>query len=92
MLRDTEEKKVHNGWKIIDYDNRRFLGLKGRYNYSNCSGGTLGWIPPEVDPTKPDQIFKGKGNYFTYGYDIQSIGLIILYISTGSQPCQLNEK
>ena len=90
MLRDTEEKKVHNGWKIIDYDNRRFLGLKGRYHYSNCRGATLGWTPPEVDGTKPHQIFNGKGNYFSYGYDICQIGL--LYIITGSQPYQLNEK
>ena len=60
MLRDKQDRKEYNGWKIIDFDNRRFLGLRGKYNYSKSATGTIGWIPPEVHPTKPDQIFKEK--------------------------------
>ena len=48
------------------------------------SFGSFGWMPPEINPLIDKQIFKGKGNYFTY--DIWSLGLIILYIVSGTQP------
>ena len=85
MLRDRSWKPEFNGWKLIDFDNRYFLGLN-EYEFICAASGSFGWFAPEINPLIKNQIFKGKGNYFSYGYDIWSLGLIILYILFGTQP------
>ena len=88
MLRDKTEKPEYNGWKLIDYDGRRYLGNK-TYKYSTYGGGTIEWTPPEVD--QAPHIMSVE-SYICYGYDTWSIGLIILYILFGTQPYILTEE
>ena len=85
MLRDVPYKPEFNGWKLIDFDNRLFMGLN-KYRLLPTALGSFGWMPPEINALIDNQIFKGKGNYFSYGYDIWALGLIILYILFGTQP------
>ena len=94
MPKNKNYSEEFNGWKLIDFDNRIFIGIEThKYLMDVC--GTYDWIPPEVNPLKSNALFKGKkfkGNYFCYGYDIWQIGLIILYILFGTNPYSLNEK
>ena len=85
MLRDVLSEPEFNGWKLIDFDNRLFMGYH-QYKVLPTAFGSFGWFAPEINPLINNAIFKGKGNYFSYGYDIWSLGLIILYILFGTQP------
>ena len=84
MLRQRSNEPQFNGWKIIDFDTRFFMGL-AKYKLLPSANGTIGWMPPEVNPLVKHHIFK-KDNYLSYGYDIWALGLIILYILFGTHP------
>eukprot|EP01083_Nonionella_stella_P283957 966541_1 len=88
MLRDSIKEPTLNGWRLIDYDNRLFIGNKIYVPYKRVRG-CVQWTPPEH---KYNIKKKKEFNYFNYGTDVWSIGLIILYILTGKNPYQLTKE
>eukprot|EP01084_Bolivina_argentea_P060843 111157_1 len=89
MLRYSQKDKKRNGWKIIDFDNRFYMHLN-KFKKTGAIQGTIEWLPPEIIPS--NSTFCTDMNYFCYGMDIWSMGLIILFILFGKQPYQLTNE